>query len=177
MQVLEKAEKEERHGKWKRKHNWKWTVTFYIGSESSETMALLPRAVGATSLEMPKATDGALDSMIYGRYPAHYRGWNWVGLKVPSNPKDSTQLKNVSCLQGDHWPEQCWQCREGALLHILPAEFYPSYLLGFKTNLTKNPVFKAIHPPICQLYQSPSALHINTSFIDFHMVHCMKMPN
>ena len=42
--------------------------------------------VGAPSLEVPKAMDGALGSLSWLGHPAHGRGWNWMGFKVPSNP-------------------------------------------------------------------------------------------
>mgnify|MGYP001853359125 CR=1 FL=1 len=44
------------------------------------------RSVSAPSLEVPKAMDGALGSVVYGRCPAHHSGWKWMDFKVPSNP-------------------------------------------------------------------------------------------
>ena len=54
-------------------------------AESSGTPALLPRAVGAPSLEVPKAVDGALGSLNWGQQPAHCRGWGWGCFEVPSD--------------------------------------------------------------------------------------------
>ena len=44
-------------------------------TQRREALALLPRAVGAPSLEVPGAMDGALG-----------RNWNWMILEVPSDP-------------------------------------------------------------------------------------------
>lgn len=30
--------------------------------------------------------DGVLGSLVCWGYPAHVRGWGWVGFKVPSHP-------------------------------------------------------------------------------------------
>ena len=50
---------------------------------SGEALALLPRAVGAPLLEVPKAMDGVLGDLLN---PSMAAGWKWVCFRVPSNP-------------------------------------------------------------------------------------------
>jgi len=59
-------------------------------SEGSEVLALLPRAVGAPSLEVSMAMDGW--GCPGGGHPAHNRGWNWMVFKIPSNLSHSMIL-------------------------------------------------------------------------------------
>ena len=63
-----------------------WEEILY--SESAEVLAQLPReAVGAPSLEKLKGQVGWGPGQ-----PQQQRGWNWVGLKVPSNLSHSMFL-------------------------------------------------------------------------------------
>ena len=61
-------------------------------SKGSEALTLLPRAVGAPSLEVPKATDRALSSLSWWGAPTHSRGWNWMLFKVSSKLSHSVIL-------------------------------------------------------------------------------------
>jgi len=51
----------------------------------SETLAPLLRGVGAPSLEVPEAVDGALGSLSWWGHPSHTWGIATLVFKLPSN--------------------------------------------------------------------------------------------
>jgi len=55
-------------------------------SEGADALALLPRAVGAPSLEVPMAMGGTLGSLRRWGAASPHQGWGCGGFEVPSNP-------------------------------------------------------------------------------------------
>ena len=79
----------------------------FLGVAVRRWLALLPKAVGAPSLEVPSDTDGQPE--LLGGQPAHSRGWDSMGFKVPSNPTHSMKkfLKSTGIPGPQPQRQQC----------------------------------------------------------------------
>jgi len=84
-----------------------WGRNSFLGVAVRHWLALLPKAVGAPSLEVPSDTDGQPE--LLGGQPAHSRGWDSMGFKVPSNPTHSMKkfLKSTGIPGPQPQRQQC----------------------------------------------------------------------